>query len=65
MRQRIVVNSMSKLAPPEITDTIRKVHDFLTVGAATPLQHAGVTALNFGPESYRDMAENTRSAVTS
>src|SRR6185437_11244702 len=51
MRDRsILVNSMSKtysvtgwrvgwvLAPPDITDSIRKVHDFLTVGAAAPLQ---------------------------
>src|ERR1700752_1181776 len=51
MRQRtVVVNSMSKtysvtgwrvgycIAPPEITSGIRKVHDFLTVGAAAPLQ---------------------------
>ncbi|MBM3765834.1 MAG: aminotransferase class I/II-fold pyridoxal phosphate-dependent enzyme [Acidobacteria bacterium] len=58
MRQRaVLVNSMSKtysvtgwrvgwvLAAPDLTDSIRKVHDFLTVGAATPLQHAGITAL--------------------
>lgn len=64
MRDRaILVNSMSKtysvtgwrvgwvLAPPDLTDSIRKVHDFLTVGAAHPLQMAGVTALQL-PESY-------------
>lgn len=64
MRERTVtINGMSKtfsvtgwrvgyaIAPPEITDAIRKVHDFLTVGAAAPLQEAGVTALAF-PESY-------------
>jgi aminotransferase len=39
------------LAPPDITGAIRKVHDFLTVGAANPLQHAGAYALGL-PESY-------------
>ena len=64
MRERtIVVNSLSKtysvtgwrvgyvIAPPDITSAIRKVHDFLTVGAANPLQHAGAYALSL-PESY-------------
>jgi aminotransferase len=64
MRERtVLVNSMSKtyavtgwrvgfvLAAPDLTDSIRKVHDFLTVGAATPLQQAGVVALNL-PDSY-------------
>ena len=40
-------------APPEVIAQARKVHDFLTVGAAAPLQHAVVTALNF-PASYYD-----------
>lgn len=40
-------------APPAIIAQARKVHDFLTVGAAAPLQHAVVTALNF-PASYYD-----------
>lgn len=40
-------------AAPEIVAQARKVHDFLTVGAAAPLQHAVVTALNF-PASYYD-----------
>ena len=40
------------IAAPEITDRIKKVHDFLTVGAAAPLQEAVVTALEFGPEYY-------------
>ncbi len=40
-------------AAPEIIAQGRKVHDFLTVGAAAPLQHAVVTALNF-PASYYD-----------
>ena len=59
MRDRsVLVNSMSKtfsvtgwrvgwvLASPDLTNSIRKVHDFLTVGAATPLQQAGVMALD-------------------
>ena len=45
------------IAPPEITDTARKVHDFLTVGAAAPLQEAAVTALNFGDDYYRELKE--------
>lgn len=45
------------IASPEITDTARKVHDFLTVGAAAPLQEAAVTALNFGPGYYRELKE--------
>ena len=64
MRERtVLVNSMSKtysvtgwrvgfvLAAEDLTDSIRKVHDFLTVGAAAPLQQAGVVALNL-PDSY-------------
>ncbi len=39
------------VAPPRIVDGVRKVHDFLTVGAPAPLQEAAITALNF-PESY-------------
>jgi aspartate/methionine/tyrosine aminotransferase len=39
------------IAPPKITEGICKVHDFLTIGAPTPLQEAAVTALNF-PENY-------------
>ena len=45
------------IASPEIIDTARKVHDFLTVGAAAPLQEAAVTALNFGDEYYRELKE--------
>ncbi len=65
MRERtIVVNSLSKtysvtgwrvgycIAPPDITGAIRKVHDFLTVGAANPLQHAGAYALSLPPDYY-------------
>ncbi|OLC86863.1 MAG: aminotransferase [Acidobacteria bacterium 13_1_40CM_4_61_5] len=64
MRDRtITVNGMSKtysvtgwrvgwaIAPPEATSAIRKVHDFLTVGAAAPLQQAGALALRL-PQSY-------------
>lgn len=39
------------IASPEITEAARKVHDFLTVGAAAPLQEAAVVGLNF-PDSY-------------
>ena len=39
------------IAASEVTECIRKVHDFLTVGAAAPLQEAAVCALNF-PDSY-------------
>ncbi len=64
MRERtITINAMSKtysvtgwrvgyaIAPPEVTNAVRKMHDFLTVGAAAPLQQAGATALRL-PESY-------------
>ena len=43
-------------APPAIIAQARKVHDFLTVGAAAPLQHAVVTALNFPASYYADLA---------
>jgi aspartate/methionine/tyrosine aminotransferase len=41
------------IAPPEVTRGIRKVHDFMTVGAPHPLQVAAATALGF-PQSYYD-----------
>lgn len=44
-------------ANPEIIDRVKKVHDFLTVGAAAPLQEAAVTGLNFGDDYYRDLQE--------
>ena len=59
----ITINSLSKtfgvtgwrvgwaIAPPSVTGSIRKVHDFLTVGAAAPLQEAGAAALGL-PDSY-------------
>jgi aminotransferase len=68
MRERtVVVNSMSKtysvtgwrvgycIAPPAITAAIRKVHDFLTVGAAAPLQSAGAFALRLPPAYYEQL----------
>ena len=64
MRERTVtINGLSKtysvtgwrvgyaIAPPALTSAIRKVHDFLTVGAAAPLQAAGAVAMSF-PDSY-------------
>ncbi|MDR1410109.1 MAG: aminotransferase class I/II-fold pyridoxal phosphate-dependent enzyme [Oscillospiraceae bacterium] len=43
------------IAPPEVTETARKVHDFLTVGAAAPLQAAAVTALRFEQHYYDEL----------
>ena len=40
------------IAAPEVIDTVKKVHDFLTVGAAAPLQEAAVTGLRFGDDYY-------------
>jgi Aspartate/tyrosine/aromatic aminotransferase len=45
------------IAPEKVVDTARKVHDFLTVGAAAPLQEAAVTALRFGEEYYTSLRE--------
>ena len=45
------------IAPPEIIDVAKKVHDFLTVGAAAPLQEAAVTGLKFGEQYYKDLQE--------
>jgi aminotransferase len=69
MRERTVtINSLSKTysvtgwrvgwvtAPPELTDSIRKVHDFLTVGAPAPLQEAAVTAVSLPEEYYQQLA---------
>jgi aspartate/methionine/tyrosine aminotransferase len=66
MREMVVtINSLSKtysitgwrlgtvIAAPELTSAIRKVHDFLTVGAAAPLQRAGALAMRL-PDSYYD-----------
>jgi aspartate/methionine/tyrosine aminotransferase len=65
----ITINGMSKtysvtgwrvgwaLAPPALTNSIRKVHDFLTVGAAAPLQEAGARALALPDSYYVGLAE--------
>ena len=45
------------IAPNRVIDTAKKVHDFLTVGAAAPLQEAAVTALRFGEDYYRRLQE--------
>lgn len=61
----VTINSLSKtysitgwrlgtvIAIPELTGAIRKVHDFLTVGAAAPLQRAGAAAMQM-PDEYYD-----------
>ena len=69
MRDRtVVVNSLSKsysvtgwrvgwvIAAPHLSDSIRKMHDFLTVGAAAPLQDAGVVAVGLPEVYYRKLA---------
>jgi aspartate/methionine/tyrosine aminotransferase len=43
------------IAPPEISNAIRKVHDFLTVGAAAPLQEGAAFALGFMDEYYENL----------
>ena len=68
MRERtIICNSLSKtysitgwrlgyvIASSAIIDRVKKVHDFLTVGAAAPLMEAAVTGLNFGDEYYQEL----------
>lgn len=44
------------LAAPELTNAIRKIHDFLTVAAPSPLQRAGVAAMNLPPTYYENLA---------
>jgi aminotransferase len=68
----VTINSLSKtysvtgwrvgwtISPPALTGAIRKVHDFLTVGAAAPLQQAGVAALGLPDTYYADLAERYR-----
>lgn len=71
MRERtITCNSLSKtysitgwrlgyvIAPPYIADRIKKVHDFLTVGAAAPLMEAAVVGLRFGDEYYERLQQH-------
>ena len=73
MRDRTVtINGLSKtysvtgwrvgwtVAAPNITSAIRKVHDFLTVGAPAPLQEAGAAALGMPSEYYQKLAEGYR-----
>jgi aminotransferase len=48
------------VAPPALASAIRKVHDFLTVGAPAPLQEAGAVALGMPDTYYRDLAERYR-----
>ncbi len=48
------------IAPAPITAAIRKVHDFLTVGAPAPLQRAAASALEFGPEYFERLASDYR-----
>jgi len=64
----VTINSLSKtfsvtgwrvgwaVSPPSLTGAIRKVHDFLTVGAPAPLQQAGIAALSLPGEYYADLA---------
>ena len=63
----ITCNSLSKtfsitgwrlgylIGPEKVVEAARKVHDFLTVGAPSPLQEAAVTGLGFGEEYYRSL----------
>jgi aminotransferase len=73
MRERtITINSLSKtysvtgwrvgfaIGPPQIINAIRQVHDFLTVGAAAPLQEAGVYALSLPLEYYEKLQSEYR-----
>jgi aminotransferase len=49
------------IAPPDVTDAIRKVHDFLTVGAPAPLQEAVATAMEtLGDDYYEGLARDYR-----
>jgi len=68
MKERtIICSSLSKtysitgwrlgyvIASPEITERVKKVHDFLTVGAAAPLMEAATVGLLFGDEYYKEL----------
>ncbi len=50
------------VAPEYITDVAKKVHDFLTVGAAAPLQEAAVIGLKFGDEYYQQLKQEYQKA---
>ncbi len=64
----VVINGLSKtysvtgwrvgivIAPEDITNAVRKMHDFLTVGAAAPLQRAGITAMQLPQSYYTELA---------
>ena len=45
------------IASSEVIEVVRKVHDFLTVGAAAPLQSAAVAGLKLGDDYYRELAD--------
>ena len=45
------------IAPPEISECVKKVHDFLTVGAPHPLQAAVIPGLEAGPEYYKELQD--------
>ena len=45
------------IAPPEITECVKKVHDFLTVGAPHPLQEAVIPGIKAGPDYYRGLVD--------
>jgi aspartate/methionine/tyrosine aminotransferase len=74
MRERtIVVSGFSKtfsvtgwrvgtiIAPPDLTSAIRKVHDFLPVGAPAPLQEACAVGLEtLGEDYYQKMIDGYR-----
>jgi aminotransferase len=48
------------IAPPDLSVGVRRVHDFLTVGAAAPLQAAAVVALGFPDAYYEDLIAGYR-----
>jgi len=69
-KRTVTINSISKtysvtgwrvgwaIADENLTNRIRKVHDFFTVGAPTPFQHASVTALNLDESYYMGLQEH-------
>jgi aspartate/methionine/tyrosine aminotransferase len=71
-KRTVTINGMSKtysvtgwrvgwaVGPEKITNAIRKVHDFLTVGAPAPLQEAGAAALSLPADYYAKLAEGYR-----
>lgn len=71
MKERtIICSSLSKtysitgwrlgyvIANENVIDRVKKVHDFLTVGAAAPLMEAATVGLNFGNEYYQDLKKH-------